>query len=170
MNRNVKLACCFIAATLVAPAALAHKFSTAYMDVKVSNEQPVLLWKVALHDLAQARLIDADNSHQVSWQQVMDSAPVLNRYLSDNIRFNSAGVSCQITAATATDWQLQQIQRDLYLVLPLAVSCASSSNWQLTYRALFASEPSHKLLLSWQVPGASANAVLAADAATFPIY
>jgi len=170
MNRNLKLACCFIAAALVARPALAHKFSTAYMDVKVSNDQPMLLWKVALHDLAQARLIEAENSHQVSWQQVMDSAPVLNRYLRDNVRFNSAGTTCHITAAAAADWQLQQIQRDLYLVLPLAVSCASSSSWQLTYRALFASEPSHKLLLSWQVPGASANAVLAANASTFPIY
>ena len=169
MNRNFKLVCCFIAVASVAPAALAHKFSTAYMDVKLSNDQPILLWKVALHDLAQARLISAENSHQVSWQQVMDSAPVLNRYLTEQVAFKSAGTPCTITPAVAADWQLQQIKRDLYVVLPITVSCNSSSNWQLTYRALFASEPSHKLLLSWQVPATASNQVLTADADTYPV-
>lgn len=147
----------------------AHKFSTAYMDVKAIDSQPVLLWKVALHDLAQARLINADNSHQVSWQQVTDSAPALTTYLNEHLIFSSAGKPCQMTPALASNWQLQQLQRDLYLLLPIAVRCQSTDDWQLTYRALFTSEPSHKLLLSWQVPGEAANGVLAADSATFPL-
>tara|TARA_R110002126_G_scaffold10245_78_gene46787 strand:- start:368 stop:880 length:513 start_codon:yes stop_codon:yes gene_type:complete len=170
MNRNVKLACCFIAASIAAPAALAHKFSTAYMDVKVINDQPVLLWKVALHDLAQAQLIDADNGHQVSWQQVMDSAPVLNSYLAEHVSFKSGQQACQITPLATSEWQLQRLQRDLYLLLPMAVQCAGNTDWQLTYRALFQREPSHKLLVSWQVPGAGGNAVLAADSDSFPVY
>jgi hypothetical protein len=147
----------------------AHKFSTAYMDVKAVNNQPVLLWKVALHDLAQARLITADNSHQVSWQQVIDSAPVLTTYLNEHMLFSSAGNPCHIAPDPTSNWQLQQLQRDLYLLLPITVQCDSTADWQLTYRALYASEPSHKLLLSWQVPGEAANSVLSADAATFPL-
>ncbi|MBV2128009.1 hypothetical protein [Arsukibacterium indicum] len=147
----------------------AHKFSTAYMDVKVVNSQPVLLWKVALHDLAQARLITADNSHQVSWQQVIDSAPALNTYLNEHLAFSSAGSPCLLEPAPAGNWQLQQLQRDHYLVLAVTVNCDSATDWQVSYRALFASEPSHKLLLSWQVPGEAANGVLSADSDTFPL-
>ncbi|WP_214000149.1 hypothetical protein [Arsukibacterium sp.] len=168
MNTGLKLVFCLLVTGLLAPAALAHKFSTAYMDVTEQAGQPVLLWKVALHDLAQAKLLVADNSHQVSWQQVMDSATTLNTYLISHIGFSSAGQPCQLKAVVASDWQLQRLQRDLYLLLPIAVDCANSDSWQLTYQALFTSEPSHKLLLSWQVPGAEANAVLAADSMKFP--
>ncbi|KKO44131.1 hypothetical protein WG68_16835 [Arsukibacterium ikkense] len=159
------LACC-----LLAPFVQAHKFSTAYMDVTVANDQPTLLWKVALHDLAQAKLIAAKNNHQVSWQQVLDSAPVLNRYLAEHLSFTSQQQACQITPAATSEWQLQRLQRDLYLLLPLAVTCPANSDWQLTYRALFQSEASHKLLLSWQVAVSSGNAVLAADSDTYPVY
>ncbi|KKO49989.1 hypothetical protein VT06_03090 [Arsukibacterium sp. MJ3] len=169
MNKRLKLILYLGLTGLFAANALAHKFSTAYMDVKSLQGQPVMVWKVALHDLAQARLIASKDNHQVTWQQVLDSAPTLNAYLTEQITFSSDGKSCQITPAAAADWQLQRLQRDLYLLLPLSVSCNSSNNWQLTYQALFASEPSHKLLLSWQVPTASANAVLSAESIVFPI-
>lgn len=168
MNKIVilsALVCCTLA-----PTAQAHKFSTAYMDVTVAQDQPKLLWKVALHDLAQAQLIVAKNNHQVSWQQVLDSAPALNSYLAEHLVFRSEQQACQVTPAATSDWQLQRLQRDLYLLLPMAVSCSGNSGWQLTYRALFQTEASHKLLLSWQVPAASGNAVLAADSDTYPVY
>ncbi|MDX1538068.1 hypothetical protein [Arsukibacterium sp.] len=168
MNNGSKVAMCLLVIGINAPGVLAHKFSTAYMDVKDVAGQPAVVWKVALHDLAQAGLIASANSHQVSWQQVTDSAPALNTYLNDHISFSSAGEPCQINAALAADWQLQRLHRDSYLLLPLVVSCKHAAGWQLTYRALFAGEPSHKLLLSWQVAGASDNAVLAADAITYP--
>ena len=167
MNKIVNLVVCLIVG-LTAPAVLAHKFSTAYMDVKEVAGQPTLLWKVALHDLAQARIIAADNSHQITWQQVLDSEPALNAYLAEHISFTSAGKPCQLSAAAAASWQLQRLQKDFYLLLPVAVKCKNTSDWQLRYQALFASEPSHKLLLSWQIPGATANAVLSANSATFP--
>ncbi len=155
---------------LLSPDVQAHKFSTAYMDVTVAQDQPKLLWKVALHDLAQAQLIVAQNSHQVSWQQVLESAPALNSYLAEHLNFRSEQQACEITPAATAEWQLQRLQRDLYLLLPIAVQCQSVKGWQLTYRALFKHEASHKLLLSWQVPGASSNAVLAANSDTFPAF
>ncbi|MDX1676486.1 hypothetical protein [Arsukibacterium sp.] len=166
--KNRKLIAALLCLVLT-PFALAHKFSTAYMDVQVIDGQPALLWKVALHDLAKAKLIVAQNNHQVSWQQVMDSAPVLTDYLKHHLFFSSEAKQCDISPAPASNWQLQKLQRDLYLLLPVRVRCDVLSNWQLTYRALFASEPSHKLLLSWQVPGESAKGVLAAESVTFPL-
>lgn len=159
------LVCC-----ILPPFVQAHKFSTAYMEVTVAQDQPKLLWRVALHDLAQAQLIIADNSHQVSWQHVMDSAPLLNSYLAEHVTFKSERQACQVMPAATSEWQLQRLQRDLYLLLPIAVQCASNKDWQLTYHALFKNEASHKLLLSWQVPGASDNAVISAESASYPVY
>lgn len=157
----VSLTLCFAATTQ------AHKFSTAYMDVTEQQGQPVLLWKVALHDLAQAGLISAKDSHQVSWQQVLDSEPRLQDYIRQRLRFSSAAGHCDINT-TAENWLAQRVQQDLFLVLPLEVRCDSIVRWQLSYSALFDSQHSHKLLLSWQLPPDKANAVLSATSPLYP--
>lgn len=151
-----------------ATTAQAHKFSTAYMDVTGQQGQPVLLWKVALHDLAQAGLISAKDSHQVRWQQVLDSEPGLQDYIRQRLRFSSAAGDCDINT-TAENWLVQRVQQDLFLVLPLQVRCDSITRWQLSYTALFDSQHSHKLLLSWQLPPDKANAVLSATSPLYPV-
>lgn len=157
-----------VIATLIWPlTAQAHKFSTAYMDVTQQHGQPLLLWKVALHDLAQAGLIQTQDSHQVSWQQVLDSEKQLQDYINQRLSFSSAAGPCNIST-TAADWLAQRVQQDLFLLLPLRVSCAGTGYWQLGYQALFDSQHSHKLLLSWQLPGAKANAVLTTKSPLYP--
>ena len=153
---------------LCASPVMAHKFSTAYMDVTEQQGQPVLLWKVALHDLAQVGLIQAKNNHQVSWQQVLDSEPQLQAYISQRLSFSSAAGICSIQTIAA-DWLVKREQRDTYLILPLQVSCDSSEGWQLSYRALFDSEHSHKLLLSWKLSQDKVDSVLSAKKMVFPV-
>ncbi|MDP2715304.1 hypothetical protein [Rheinheimera sp.] len=147
--------------------AQAHKFSTAYMDVTEQQGQPALLWKVALHDLAQAGLIQAKDSHQVRWQQVLDSEPQLQDYIRQRLSFSSAAGACDINTAAA-DWLVQRVQQDTFLLLPLQVRCDSIERWQLSYTALFDSQHSHKLLLSWQLPPDKANAVLSPTSPLYP--
>jgi hypothetical protein len=146
----------------------AHSFSTAYMDVTAYQGQPVLLWKVALHDLAQARLISAKQQDQISWQQVLDSETTLQHYVARKLAFSSNNQACSIAPLASSEWMLQRLQQDLYLLLPIRVACPSADAWQLHYQALFDIEHSHKLLLSWQVPGAKAKAVLSETSAYFP--
>lgn len=157
----VSLTLCFAAT------AQAHKFSTAYMQVTEQQGQPVLVWKVALHDLAQAGLIQAKDSHQVSWQQVLDSEPQLQDYISQRLGFSSAAGACDINTA-AENWLVQRVQLDMFLLLPLQVRCDSIERWQLSYNALFDSQHSHKLLLSWQLPPDKANAVLSPTSLLYP--
>jgi hypothetical protein len=147
----------------------AHKFSTAYIDVTQQQGQPVLVWKVALHDLAQAGLVQAKDSHQVRWQQVLDSEPQLQDYIRQRLSFSSAAGACDINTAAA-DWLVQRVQQDMFLLLPLKVHCDSIERWQLSYNALFDSQHSHKLLLSWQLPADKANAVLSAASPLYPAF
>lgn len=160
--------CLRLSALLMSTNVVAHTFSTAYMDVFVYQQQPAMLWKVALHDLAQARLLSGQIEAQVSWQQVLESEPGLRRYLAQYLAFSSARQPCRVELLASSEWQLQQFQRELYLLLPLKVYCPRPDEWQLHYQALFTVESSHKLLLSWQVPAESANVVLSESSPYYP--
>ena len=59
-----------LSALLMSASAMAHTFSTAYLEVFVYQQQPAMLWKVALHDLARAGLLPGQNDEQISWQHV----------------------------------------------------------------------------------------------------
>ncbi|MBZ9612772.1 hypothetical protein [Rheinheimera maricola] len=155
-------------AALIKPA-LAHKFSTAYMDVTQQAGQPTLLWKVAIHDLALAGLIQAPNSHKVSWQQVLDSEARLQGYITQRLTLISGNEPCQLKTA-ATDWLAQRLLQDMFLLLPIQTNCVDSADLQLSYQALFDSQHSHKLLLSWQLPPLKANAVLTAKSPQYPSH
>ena len=157
-----------LSALLMSASAMAHTFSTAYLEVFVYQQQPAMLWKVALHDLARAGVLPGQNDEQISWQHVLDSEQILQRYLTQHLVFSSEQQSCHIKTLASSEWQLQQLQRDLYLLLPLQVYCPTQDKWQLHYQALFNVESSHKLLLSWQVPGQDANAVLSAASPYYP--
>ncbi|MEO3679551.1 hypothetical protein ABGI61_10995 [Rheinheimera sp. FR7-31] len=147
--------------------AYAHKFSTAYMEVHLQQSQPLLIWKVSLHDLAQAELLAEGNNNTLSWQHVLQSQSSVQQYVRQQIHFNSATGACGLNTGSA-DWKVQQLQHEMFLVLPIRVNCSSTEQWQLSYRALFDSKHNHKLLLSWLLPSAEANAVLSADKPTFP--
>jgi hypothetical protein len=164
--------------TLLSVSAQAHKFSTAYMDVREHEGQLALVWKVSLHDLAQASIITTTDLHQVSWQQVLDSELRLLDYLrkrlnvisvgKDSVDEDSADEKCQLQSHAA-DWLTQRVHKELFLVLPITVTCNFNEQFQLRYQALFDVKHSHKLMLSWHTSKVKANAVLAADANTFPI-
>lgn len=140
--------------------AIAHKFSTAYLDVSARDGQPVIVWQVALHDLAQARLLQGASSSAVSWQQVVDSEASLSRYLQERLSFTADATACTLAPQHSDHWQLQQIQGEFYLQLAVQAKCSSAHGWQLTYRALFDTEHSHKALLSWQLANNTQRAVL----------
>ena len=164
--KSILLALAIVQMLFTSPV-MAHKFSTAYMDVTEQQGQPVLLWKVALHDLAQAGIIQTVNNHQLSWQQVLDSEPQLQAYISQRLSFSSSTGLCSIHTAAA-GWLVQRVQQDMFLLLPLQARCDSSTGWQFSYKALFDSEHSHKLLLSWQLLPDKTNAVLSAQNPHFP--
>jgi hypothetical protein len=147
--------------------AQAHQFSTAYVDVSEHGGQPVIVWQVALHDLAQAKLLVGVSGHAVRWQQVLDSEAVLSAYVSARIRFSAQAAACNVIPERAANWLLQQRQGEFYLQLKIAVECSTNRDWQLHYQALFDTEHSHKALLQWQVADASQHAVLEKRAPSF---
>jgi hypothetical protein len=146
----------------------AHKFSTAYLDVSERGGQPLIVWQVALHDLAQANLLNGANGNAVSWQQVLDSETTLINYITAQIAFTADATPCTLAPQSSDNWLLQQIQGDFYLQLAVQADCASTQNWQLKYKALFDIEHSHKALLFWHLANDRRRAVLDASSALFP--
>lgn len=151
------------------PEAKAHKFSTAYMEVSAELRQPRLLWKVSLHDLAQAKLFGPQPLTQISWQQVITHKEELTLYIQKHIAFTDKLGSCSLAVADTSNWRTQQLQQQLYLLLPINATCQSPEQWQIGYQALFETGHNHKLLLSWQASD-KAQAVLSKDKAIYPEY
>lgn len=151
------------------PEANAHKFSTAYMEVSSESQQPRLIWKVSLHDLTQAKLFGSQTLTQISWQQVIAHKDELTLYIQKHIAFTDKLGPCSLAIADTSNWRTQQLQQQLYLLLPIDAICQSPEQWQLSYQALFETGHNHKLLLSWQASGKT-QAVLSKDKAIYPGY
>lgn len=159
--------CLMLICLLLSPLSYAHKFSTAYLDVSEKTQQPFLLWKVSLHDLASANLLGA-LERQISWQQVTAAEQTLAIYIAHHILFYSNAVPCTLQLASATSWQTQRVQQQTYVLFPVQVTCQTSEGWQLHYDALFETEHSHKLLLRWKTSYQQAQVVLSEQQPFFP--
>jgi hypothetical protein len=146
----------------------AHQFSTAYLDVSERDGQPLIVWQAALHDLAQAGLLQGASGNAVSWQQVLNSESQLTAYLSARFLFTADAAPCTLTPLHSANWSLQQLQGEFYLQLALAANCATQQHRQLHYSALFDTEHSHKALLFWRLDNKRQRAVIDAGSAPFP--
>ncbi|MDP5137740.1 hypothetical protein ORJ04_17435 [Rheinheimera baltica] len=160
--------CLALLTALLANNVQAHKFSTAYLDVSERDGQPLIVWQVALHDLAQAKLLSTPDVNTVRWQQVLDSEAVLISYITMRMQFTADNIACTLTPQRADTWVLQQIQGEFYLQLAVEVQCATHQAWQLQYRALFDIEHSHKALLFWHTAADRRRVVLDSDTLIFP--
>jgi len=88
----------------------AHQFSTAYLDVSERDGQPLIVWQAALHDLAQAGLLQGASGNAVSWQQVLNSESQLTAYLSARFLFTADAAPCTLTPLHSANWSLQQLR------------------------------------------------------------
>ena len=164
----VRLSLMLIISYFFAPPVQAHKFSTAYLDVSEHDGQTIIVWQAALHDLAQARLLQSTSSSAVSWQQVLNSETTLSDYIRARFLFTADSAPCTLTPQPSANWSLQQHQGEFYLQVVLLADCATPLHRQLHYRALFDSEHSHKALLFWRLDNKRLRAVIDASATPFP--
>jgi len=151
----------------VTPAAYAHKFSTAYLDISEKEAEIQLLFKVAIHDLASANLL-SEQANQISWKQITASYESIAHYIDSHVKLNSEGKPCALVLLPATTWQVQHIQQQPYVLLQITADCSNNPLVQLSYNALFETGHSHKLLLSWNINNLKVNAVLAENERIFP--
>lgn len=144
---------------LNAPASSAHQFSTAHAKLEPSGENQYQgHLALSLQDIQQALSIDPNNDGRLLWQEVINSVPYIESYLTNNLSIwhrpvnpDATAVTCQINWSSKP--QLSELYGETLLQIPLTAICpeqgASVDQLSLQYSAFFDRLNDHKLLLTW---------------------
>ncbi|MCB2007639.1 MAG: HupE/UreJ family protein [Rhodoferax sp.] len=160
----------------LAGAALAHKGSDAYLDIRQLQPAPQagpseavpsrpevpalrLSLSVALKDLDQVVAIDANGDARITWGEVRVATPALLAQLDRSARLD---VAEKPDALTPTDadcvlrWQsdgLEQRSDGVYFRAAATVRCAGASSLHLQYRLFREQDAGHRLLVAGRMDG-----------------
>lgn len=164
------LRCLTLAAgALHAGLGLAHQASDAFASVRAPTPDSVVgTLAVALNDLDLALpQVDADLNRELTWSELQAALPSVLRWVGQHMAL-SCGSPTAGAAAPATDWTfdaLEQRSNGVYARLRTQLPCAASVPLALHYTLMSGLDPTHRLIVNADLPGAQAQAsVLAPDA------
>lgn len=142
----------------------AHQFSTAHAKLEPNgNNQYQGYIAVSLEDIQQTLAMDPNNDGKLKWQEVIDSMPIIQSYLTNHItawqssekRITENNGTPTITCFT--EWsntpELSELYGELLLHIPVTITCPTEtetiSKLTLKYSGFFDTLSDHKLLLTW---------------------
>ena len=142
----------------------AHQFSTAHAKLEPNGTNQYQGYiAVSLEDLQQTLAIDPNNDGELKWQEVIDSMPVIQSYLTNHITVwqspenrttennNTPTITC------LTEWsnapELSELYSEILLHISVTITCPTNteaiSELNFKYSVFFDTLSDHKLLLSW---------------------
>ncbi len=142
---------------LASGAALAHKGSDAYLDVReavppagasVSAAQAAeyrFALSVALKDLDLVVSVDANADGQVTWAEVKTAAPDVARLLDQVVQLESSAAPCRL------DWQPDGVERrsdGVYARMAATAVCPLNQSLALRYSLFNDTDAGHRLLVT----------------------
>ena len=148
------LAC---AATL----AQAHKPSDSYLTLRADagSAEVTVRWDIALRDLDYVLQLDRDNNGALTWGEVRQRADEITAYATGHLQLGADAAPCRWRSTAPL--MLDKHSDGTYAVLSLVASCpALSEQLPVHYDLLFDVDPSHRGLVQWIAPGASASQAL----------
>ena len=149
----------------LAPAAMAHKASDAYLSLthaplaQMATGRITLRLSLALKDLdAALDTLDADDDRRLTWGEVRRATPAITAWVEAGAALRCGG------APLSTAWRFDALERrsdGSYLRLTAAVDCPPEAALTLDYRLMKEIDPTHRLLIGGQLNGQAIAAVLA---------
>jgi hypothetical protein len=136
------------------PAALAHKASDAYLELRASAEGGIALrWAIALRDLDAALDLDADGDGWLTWREVRTARPAIEAYALPRLALHGCPLRMQGHA-------LERRSDGAYAVLQLGSACPLPAAPRWRY-ALFAdTDPTHRGIARVEQAGGRQDVVL----------
>ncbi len=137
--------------TLLAPPALAHKSSDAYLALSVQGQVSTLRWDIALRDLdAALPTLDADGDRALSWGEIKAAWPRIDALAMASLAV--AGCKFDITGHA-----LEARNDGAYAVLLLRAPCRIEADTALFYGLFREIDTTHRGLLRLSLDGAPAT-------------
>lgn len=133
--------------------ALAHKASDAYLQLSRTDNGMALRLDVALRDLDLPLDLDADGDARLTWGEVKQAWPAIERYALERLRLDG----CEL----AVDGRgLERRTDGAYAVLHFTSTCRPLEAPLPHYTLLREFDPTHRGLLKIDWPGAPAQLVV----------
>jgi hypothetical protein len=125
------------ALSLLATPALAHKASDAYLMIEPDQAGSRLRWDVSLRDLDAALPLDADGNRQLTWREVRDAWPAVDRLALSALALRGCPLTIEGHA-------LEQRQDGAYAVVMLSTPCAVDADTPIRYTLFQEIDPTHR--------------------------
>ena len=153
--RNLLLILC---ATAFSPVH-AHSASDAYLTLSADAQHPGVLhgqWDIALRDLDFLLALDDNGDGKLSWGEVRQHLPAIERYAYGRLAFAGGDAACQLAPLRQ---QIDDHADGAYLVLFFEVTC-NSAEITMSYSLFFDVDPSHRGIFLLHSKSGTSTAVL----------
>jgi len=147
------------------PTAMAHKPSDSIMLLTVNEAGIELQWDIAIRDADFAIGIDSNANGEITWGELQQAQNRLFTWASGNFDLRRDGTACQLTAPTLL---VDEHSDGNYAVLDTVVNCpAAEGEFTLAYSLLFEQDPTHRGLLTVDLPSGVQQSLLSPDEPTY---
>lgn len=153
------LACLLL--LLTSAATHAHTLSVAHVDVSRQGDDAVLVEvDVALRDLALTMPLDLDGDNAITWGELRQQQPSLERLMLQGMKLGSSNASCALRPLALGTRSYDGIA---YASVAFSSDCSPATGLVLEYNLLFDQDPAHRAIVAWRLRDDVQTDILQAD-------
>lgn len=142
----------------------AHQMSTGYLSLSLDEQGQIQgEWQVRLFDVNEVVPVDSDVNGQLTWREFTRQQAAVLDYLRTNLRISrddnvvsqdavAVGVSQACRLVFSPQQQIDTHFNESYLVSPFSGACQGSGPIRIEYRAFFAVDSDHKVIVNLVSP------------------
>jgi hypothetical protein len=137
----------------------AHSASDAYLTLSADAQHPGVLhgqWDIALRDLDFLLALDDNGDGKLSWGEVRQHLPAIERYAYGRLAFAGGDAACKLAPLRQ---QIDDHADGAYLVLFFEVTC-NRAEITMSYSLFFDVDPSHRGIFLLHSKSGTSTAVL----------
>ncbi|NOK19950.1 HupE/UreJ family protein [Corallococcus carmarthensis] len=150
-----------LVAVLLPLVALAHKPSDSYLHLDRAGDGFSGRWDVALRDLEEVLVLDADGDGAITWSELRARQPDVAGYALARLKLSAEGAPCPLAPASAL--RVVRHSDGAYAVVDFTAACpAAPRALDLDYTLLFDRDPQHRGIVRVGSDGAGEPLVLSA--------
>ncbi|GHA72614.1 HupE/UreJ family protein [Cognatilysobacter bugurensis] len=159
------LTCVLLAASGFANA---HTVSMSHVDIAVEGEDaPVRMeLDVAVRDLALSIPLDADRDERVTWGELQDAQPAIQRLVEQGVVVSSGGRACTLEPSGLG---VRRYEDGVYAHLPYTADCPGGGALQLDYSLMRERDPQHRALVNLRRGGKTSVAIARDEPLVFDV-
>lgn len=125
--------------------AWSHKSSDSFINLKVTDENIVGRWDIALRDLEYALALDTDEDGAITWSELKTRLEEIENYAFSRLQIKNGSTEC---IKQSGQLQVDRHSDGTYAVLNFNLDClATVEELSVSYQFLFDLDPTHRGLV-----------------------